>query len=234
MLGRFIFSISPYWNIKMNYSRRGFIRLSGPRSVYDDTFLHYFQKTYTFIFSLTIKHISGVLWPFPPRRSTQYVPCVVLMCLHRWAELAAEHSSVRRCAVMCCRCQIFPPSPSCYQLIYVTVQGLSCAKMETVGSCTRTHTHVILNRPKHNVMSSRPLGQYAWFAYCDAAPLLTGWFLHVVSPCFDDAAAPLSSCWKSNVRPPSGKKKCSDTHIFPGDKSNKSKTTRRQTLTNFL
>lgn len=129
MLGRsFIFAVFPYWNIKMSYRRRGFLRLCLVFEV--SMMIHFFTTSKEHIHFFTrhhsslIKHISGVLWPFPPRRSTRYISCVVLMFLHCWAELAAEHSSVRRCAVMGCRCQIFPPSPSRYQLIYVTVQML--------------------------------------------------------------------------------------------------------------
>lgn len=143
------------------------------------------------------------------------------MFLHCWADLAAEHSDVRICAVMCCRRQIFPPSPSCYQLIYVSVQCLSCAKMETVGSCTRTHMQVILNRPKHDIMSSGPRGSMlglptATQLLCsqDGSFMLS---LRVLTTRLLSPAAE-SQTWGLSL---GEKKKCPDTHIFPGDKSNK-------------
>lgn len=72
-----------------------------------------------------------------------------------WRQNTQMSGDVPSCAV---GAKYYPSSPSCYQLIYVTVQCLSCAKMETVGGCIRTHMQVILNRAKHNIMSSGPRG----------------------------------------------------------------------------
>lgn len=183
--------------------------LSGLWSVYGDTFLHYFQRT--LFHSPSFVTNKTHYWGFMAVPTTQ-IHSVYFMCLcfytaeQSWRQNTQESGDVLSCAVGA----KYSPLPSCYQLFYVAVQCLSCAKLETVGSYTRTHIQVILNRAKHNIMSSvhlvcQPRRRSSAHRMLPSCCLSMFWW----------HGSPLSSCWKSNVRPPSGKfKKINLTHTF--------------------